>query len=238
MYTSLTICSDVHLCPESPVRNRLFFDWMSRLSNTHLVIAGDLFHYWWDYETVPEQYASLLLPFGSLNERNVKLSLLAGNHDFTLPRQLEATECSLPAGMVLEHGDAADKSKGYLLTTKILRGSAFASLMNRLGPNLGFRFLRSLAGDSHRNFQPNESLIHAQRTHGLKRLESARWVLQGHSHLLAHESHPNGELLWLGDWITHQSYAHWSNGTLRLCRWCPGGPEQEVVIAMEQLGTP
>jgi hypothetical protein len=236
MHMPLTICSDVHLCPESPERNELFFQWLSRLSNTHLVIAGDLFHYWWDYEEVPEKYATLLKPFHYLKNQNVTLSLLAGNHDFTLPGKLENIECSLPGGMVLEHGDAADKSKGYLFITKLLRGPVFEFFMNRLKPDWGFFVLRCLAGNSNRPFKPNRALIKAQRIHGLKMLESSLWVLQGHSHLLAHEKYSNGELVWLGDWITHQSYAHWENGTLKLCRWCPSGPQQEIVVAMEQLG--
>ena len=236
MSIPILFCSDVHLCPEVPERNGRFFRWLESLSNVHLVIVGDLFHYWWDYSRVPSEYSQLLHPFTQLSKRSVKLSLLGGNHDFSLPKQILCDPLKLPSNLHIEHGDRADKSFGYRALRTALRSSVFSGLMSVLGPRLGFIFLKHLAGDSNRTIDTNQRLVIAQRRHGSQLLDKMDWVLQGHSHYLAHEQTSDGALIWLGDWVHHCSYAKWFDGRLQLCRWREGRPEQEVVVPMKELG--
>ena len=236
MSSPILFCSDIHLCPETPVRNARFFRWLETLSDVELVIVGDLFHYWWNYATLPEPYAALLEPLQRLSKRGVRLCLVGGNHDFSLPQQLPANAIQLPPELHIEHGDKADQSLGYRTITAVLHSSAFAALMSRLKPRHGFAFLKKLAGDSKRPYVHNELLVSAQRQHGQAQLGRVDWVLQGHSHYLAHERHSNGALVWLGDWVHHCSYARWADGRLELCCWREGGPEQEVVVSVKELG--
>ena len=237
MPSPILFCSDIHLCPETPDRNARFFRWMAGLSNLHLVIVGDLFHYWWNYAELPTAYAQLLEPFKHLASRGVELSLVAGNHDFALPMQLQTRPLILPEDLVIDHGDSADNSLGYRVIHRTLRSAGFASLMHRLKPQQGFAFLKMLAGTSERPYSDNRRLISAQREYGLRRLKNARWVLQGHSHYLAHEHYAEGELIWLGDWVHHCSYVRYLDGQLQLCCWREGGPEKEVVVAVKKLST-
>lgn len=236
MSLPILFCSDVHLCPETPERNARFFRWLATLSNVHLVIVGDLFHYWWNYTKVPEPYSELLHPFSLLSERSVTVSVMGGNHDFSIPKQIPNVPLDLPAALHVEHGDLADDSLGYLIVRLALQSFPFSALMSMLSPRHGFAFLKWLAGDSNRANGHNDRLIRAQRRYGTRFLSDAKWVIQGHSHYLAHEQSTDGALIWLGDWVHHCSYARWSNGRLQLCCWRESGPEEEVVVAVKELG--
>jgi UDP-2,3-diacylglucosamine pyrophosphatase LpxH len=234
---TLTFCSDVHLCPEEPERNSIFFNWIGQLRDTHLVIAGDLFHYWWDYPALSTKQAALLEPFLRLEDQGVTLSFVPGNHDFSYPRQLPLKGHSLPDSVKVFHGDEADRTLGYRMLSTILRGRPFGMTMKILGSRLGYFSLKLMAGSSRNMMKNNRELVTLQRSFGLKQLQAGtKWVLMGHSHHLGHEEHENGQLIWLGDWVKHHSYAVLKSNRLELFRCLDTGPSEKVLVPMKLLG--
>jgi UDP-2,3-diacylglucosamine pyrophosphatase LpxH len=157
------------------------------------------------------EYAGVCEALRRLARRGVWLGMVPGNHDFAagplFTEELRADVRPAHAETLdgvryhLAHGDEADASLGYRLTRATLRGSAFAALMERLGPQRGGRLLRALAGASRDRPAPQAALLEAQRTWAQARVEEgAQVVVLGHSHAPGLTPLRGGTLINLGDW--------------------------------------
>lgn len=232
----VVMISDVHAAGPDDPRQAALEAFLDALQADRLYLLGDVFHHWWGFRagTLPE-YAGVCRALRALRQRGVGLVMVPGNHDFRAGPFFEdelgaevrpAHRVELDgSAFFLAHGDEADSSPGYRLTRAALRGRAFATLMERLGPEQGGRLLRGLAGASRDRPASQAALVEAQRVWAQARVdEGARVVALGHSHAPGVTALVGGSLYNLGDWRDGPRWLEVEDGQPRLCG-PPTGPQ-------------
>lgn len=199
-----------------------------------LVIAGDLFDFWFEYRTaIPRRHFATLAILRRLRESGVAITYLNGNHDFWLGRFLAAELGieTLDGPLALEaqgrrlwvhHGDGlVGGDLGYRVLRAVIRHPASIALYGLLHPDLGIPLAHQVSRWS-------------RQSRGESRLEPGRlWreiaeprfaqgfdgVLVGHFHHVYERREPGREFFLLGDWITRGTYAVLEDGRVRLEDW-------------------
>jgi UDP-2,3-diacylglucosamine hydrolase len=234
--------SDVHLGLEPPGREKEkqrrligFLDHASR-DASHLFILGDLFDAWIEYRTVvPKGFHRVLAKLHDLAEGGVETHFLVGNHDFWVRDHLsadlgikthaEAFGIELDGKKIfLHHGDGLDpRDRGYLFLRKLLRNRLAIWLYGWVHPDIGVALARSSSRTSRgytttKDFGEGDGMrAAAARLIG----DGYDMVIMGHRHVPCQEKVGTGTYVNLGDWITHNTYARLSGGTLSLLTWEP-----------------
>jgi len=204
--------SDVHAAGPGDPRQVALEAFLDGVEADRLYLLGDVFHHWWGFRsgTMPE-YAGVCDALRRLVHRGISLVVVPGNHDFAtgpffaeeLAAEVRPAHATSLAGVRyhLAHGDEADDSAGYRITRAVLRGGAFAALIEGVGPDRGGRLLRWLAGASRDRPAPLAGLLEAQRIWAQARVEEgAQVVVLGHSHAPGVTPLRGGALINLGDW--------------------------------------
>jgi UDP-2,3-diacylglucosamine pyrophosphatase LpxH len=216
----VALVSDVHLAgPDDPVHAR-FIRWIEDLRVDRLCLCGDVFQHWWHFGAEPfPQYRPVV---DALRRSGIPLVVLPGNHDFHAP----AFFTEAVTGEVvreewdglrvhLAHGDHVDRSPGYRAMSAILRGRAFAALVDTLGPTRAWSFLGRLGG---RGDVPSDpTLVAAQVADARNVLAAGRdLVVYGHTHAPGVHHVPEGIHVNLGDWVTHRTWLLVEDGSVSL----------------------
>jgi len=221
------LVSDLHLDGPAHPSQPAFLRFLATLpASTRLCVLGDAFQAWWHHDGAPfPEYAPVaraLLQFD--------LVYLPGNHDFHALGYFGAHGAAVPpharpgaAVLVrlgaldahLSHGDEADTSWGYTSLHALLRGRAFAALVDALPPPRAWAFLHRVAGRPHGT--PDPGLEGAQVALAAARPEAL--VAMGHTHgpRLLHRK--EGYFLNTGDWVSHRSYATVTGDVVTLSRF-------------------
>ena len=229
--------SDAHLGIENrereAAREDRLHDFLNSLPGraSALVIAGDLFDFWFEYRTaIPRRHFATLAILRHLRESGVALSYLNGNHDFWLGRFL-ATEVGIETHdgplvlaaqgrrIWLHHGDGlVGGDRGYRVLRRVIRHPLSIALYGLLHPDLGIplahqvsRWSRHSRGE--RPLDPER----LWREIALPRFaEGFDTVMVGHFHHVYERREPGREFFLLGDWIDRFSYAVLEDGAVRL----------------------
>jgi len=231
--------SDAHLGIGTPEEDRAkertivrFLETVA-LDGERLFILGDLFDYWFEYRTVvPKGYFRLFTALANLTESGVKVSYLAGNHDFWIatyfrdelgmevfPDPIEQTLHG--RRFYLHHGDGLLKSDtGYRILKRILRNRTNIALFSLLPPDLATRIARGTSNTSRRHtskkvYEGNDMVEFAER----KIREGFDYVVMGHNHQSLYRNIGSGVYVNLGDWINERTYAVFDGTTLKLEQW-------------------
>lgn len=232
--------SDVHLglgtrSSEKLKEDRLLGFLKSILPETDsLFILGDLFDFWFEYQTViPKGFHRTLAALQEFTDRGAKVHYLAGNHDFWMGEFFH-TELGMelhfdPFEMTVEgkriyfhHGDGLAKhDTGYKLIKPVLRNRLNILLYRWLHPDLGVRLARgssrtSRAYTSHKHYGEEEGMLEYAREHIARGIDI---VMMGHRHKPNVVPIDGGMYMNLGDWITYNTYAELADGTVRLKTW-------------------
>jgi UDP-2,3-diacylglucosamine hydrolase len=232
--------SDVHLGLNDPSTERQKEDrLLGFLKNIlprtkHLFIVGDLFDFWFEYKTViPKGFHRTLAALQEFTDHGIDVHYVAGNHDFWMGKFFEAE-----LGMVLHfdpfeievdgkniffhHGDGlARNDLGYKMIKPVLRSRFNITLFRWLHPDLGIR----LARGSSRTSREYTSQKHYGEEEGMIAFARDRIGKGAHIVIMGHRHKPNvvqldgGCYVNLGDWITYNTYAELSDGTLQLKTW-------------------
>jgi UDP-2,3-diacylglucosamine hydrolase len=197
-----------------------------------LVLAGDLFDFWYEWgHVIPKQPFQVLCRLHRLVEQGVVVYYLAGNHDFRLRGFLEndvglhvhvnelAVEIAGRPHLIF-HGDGILKrDAGYRVMKKVLRNGAAQRIFSWLHPDLAMRLARGTSVTSRAIIKPDphddeEFLAWAQGLFA----EGYAGVVAGHTHRPV--EHIEGDRVYvnLGDWILHYTYGLHDGTRLRLCR--------------------
>jgi len=213
-------------------KRRRFTRFLAGLGDAErLYVAGDLFDFWFEYRRImPAGFTDVLLPLRQLVLAGTGVTLLGGNHDYWLGRQLEE-EFGFqlaPGGLVAEHQgrrlriDHGDESlsgdRGYLALKAIIRQRAFIGAARLLHPDFTFWAAERLSRGSRWLEEHEPEHGRGERPLRLKRLLDERWdaLIFGHLHLGFHWRYRQWDLLCLGDWMRRFSYARLAGGELRL----------------------
>ena len=87
--SKICFISDVHLGydkgEKEAAKEQLFLDFLKKIQTDvdTIVIAGDLFDYWFDYRTVvPKDFVRVLAALYEMKDKGIEIEYLMGNHDF------------------------------------------------------------------------------------------------------------------------------------------------------------
>ncbi|HJN75374.1 MAG TPA: UDP-2,3-diacylglucosamine diphosphatase [Myxococcota bacterium] len=190
-------------------------------------LLGDLFQWWWGGRDLAfAEHRPVMDALARLQGRGAAVHFVPGNHDFgaaPLFRELgivvsDRIEVELGGRrFVLIHGDEADRTLGYRLTRRLLRGPAYAGLMRLVGPARAQRIGLGLAGASYVG-EPNASLIEAQVALAVEELGAADVVVMGHSHAPDVRALPGGTYVNLGDFLHQHTWLSVGEDGLELRR--------------------
>lgn len=231
------IFSDAHLGAESATReaarlSRLhaFLDSLPGRAHT-LVIAGDLFEFWFEYRTViPRRYLDTLCRLRRLRQAGLEITYLTGNHDFSLGSFLRdeiglhtrvgALSLELQGRRLwIHHGDGlVGGDLGYRILRRVIRSPVSIALYRLIHPDLGIPFAHWVSGLSRRSREAR--MLEPERL--IREVAEPRFaagydaVLIGHFHHTYEHRQPGREFFLLGDWIRHFTYAVVEGGHIRL----------------------
>lgn len=227
------ICfSDVHLLlhysseeKEKLVLLEQFLDYIIQEKPAQLIIAGDLFDVWYEYQLViPKPYFPILHKMATIRESGVKIVYLVGNHDFKfkdffvkyIPAEIydDYYEISINDKRYLfAHGDAyTSNDLRYHLLKTILRNRFVNAVFGLVHPDIGLKFGRWMSRSSRnkqdaptkRNYLEKGLIDFALN----KTAAGFDYVVMGHIHDPKIKKLTHGKYINLGDWIQHYSYLY------------------------------
>jgi UDP-2,3-diacylglucosamine hydrolase len=202
-----------------------------------LFILGDLFDYWFEYNTViPKEHIRLLVALAALAER-VPVHYLIGNHDFghntffedELGIRIYRSDLEITLHgkqFYLAHGDGkAWNDTGYLVLRSILRNHLALWLWKWLHPDIGVGLAaavsrRSRAYTSEKNYGNERDGLECFAEQRIQ--AGADFVLMGHLHKPVIKTFAGqtpegkqycGTYINTGDWLTHRTFARFNSAT-------------------------
>lgn len=201
---------------------------------SQLFIVGDLFDAWFEYRTViPKGFHRLFAKLDELVSRGIIVHYLAGNHDFWMKDffhdELGVLIYADPLAITIDgkrvfihHGDGlAGNDTGYKILKHVLRNPVNIWLYRWLHPDIGL----TLAQSTSRKSRNHTSVKEYGERDGMLNLAKQKFsegvdiVIMGHRHQPTRQEFGAGTYINLGDWITHNSYAVLSDGTISLHEW-------------------
>ncbi|MFP4527403.1 MAG: UDP-2,3-diacylglucosamine diphosphatase [Candidatus Kapaibacterium sp.] len=231
--------SDIHLGLFGRQREReretLLIDFLEKISGdaTHLIIAGDLFDYWFEYKTViPRAFVRTLGVLNELQTSGVRIEYVMGNHDFGhwdffehdlgIPVHKEdiVREYS-GCRFYISHGDGKSyKDTGYKILKKILRSPVSLKLYSWLHPDAGIGLALASSRKSRKHTDQKD---YGQRDGMLdfaksKIEEGFDYVIMGHRHQAVRKQFGKGWYVNLGEWINNPTFARFDGEKIELMR--------------------
>jgi UDP-2,3-diacylglucosamine hydrolase len=221
------ILSDVHLgaVPDATERDLVvFLDHVGEHASS-LLIAGDLFDFWFEYgEVIPGRHFRTLAALSRLVDAGVPVIMAGGNHDAWGGRFLrehvgisyhtEPFHCELGgARSLVAHGDGLGRGDfKYRALKTVIRSRAAIGAFRVLHPELGLRLARAVStthekADDDLAAEGRARFLESWATEQLSTDASLRYVVCGHSHLpVVREHQPGRWYINAGDWISHFTY--------------------------------
>lgn len=218
--------SDAHLgavlVPDAPRQEALLFRLlqMAGQGGGSLVLAGDLFDFWYEWNhVIPKQPFRVLCALRGLVEQGVQVYYLAGNHDFRLRGfleteiglhiQLDAIDARIGSQRVfVYHGDGIlSRDTGYRAMKRVFRNRPIQRVFSWLHPDWSMRLARRTSVTSRtvikqRPDDDAEYLAFARARFA----EGYDGVVLGHTHRPVEHAEDGRVYVNLGDWITHFTY--------------------------------
>lgn len=236
------ITSDIHLGAVPSETERAFLSFLEHVGGhaSSLLIAGDLFDFWFEYGTIiPGRHFRVLAALADLVDAGIPVTMAGGNHDAWGGRFLEQ-EVGLvfhegPFTMslggrraIVAHGDGLGGGDlKYRALKAVLRSRAAILGFRALHPELGMRIARAVSStevkaDHDARAQSRARFIESWAADRLAEDETLAWVVCGHTHVPAiRELAPGRYYINSGDWITHDSYVTVrADRAPELHRWC------------------
>jgi UDP-2,3-diacylglucosamine hydrolase len=248
MHNKIYFASDFHLgIPDhdsSLVREKKLVAWleMARQDAAEIYLMGDLFDFWFEYQTaIPRGYARLLGKLAEITDSGTKVHLFRGNHDMwafnylseelnvQLHREPEFKTFS-GKNFYLAHGDGLGPGDhGYKFIKKVFANRINQRLFRLFHPDFGIRMAlywsrksRSVAmvkekKDEDRNLRLIEARISVHSRALIQANPGLDYLIYGHYHQpVETKLSAKATQLVLGDWLTHFTYAEFDGETLQL----------------------
>lgn len=238
---NIYFASDFHLGLQTgsdPVdRERKVVRWLNHVAGEakEIYLLGDIFDFWWEYRlVVPKGFTRFLGTVAEITDSGVPVHFFTGNHDMWI-RNYFSTECGMivhtaplsttfdDRSFHLAHGeglgsnDAAYKVLLAVFRNKFLR-RAYSFLHPSIGVGIGLMWsLNSRLGKGlEQEFfgEEKEDLIRYAKS--ILEKEDIEYFVFGHRHLaMKYKLQKGQEIVFLGDWIKHGSYAEWDGNELK-----------------------
>lgn len=214
--------SDVHLGFQEreldKMREDLLLKTLEKLSNDckTLVILGDLFDFWFEYNTViPKYFFRTISKFYEIREKGIEIVYLMGNHDFghknffeeEIKVKLIKEDVEIEfygKRFYLAHGDGKSfYDSVYNFLKKILRNPISLFLYGKLHPDFGIKLASGSSKESRKHTsKKNFGDVEGMEQFAEKKIaEGFDYVVMGHRHKLINKQIQNGFYINLGDWL-------------------------------------
>jgi UDP-2,3-diacylglucosamine hydrolase len=237
------IISDVHLGAVPDDTERSLVRFLEQVGNdaASLLVAGDLFDFWFEYgDVIPGRYFRTLAALARLVDAGMPVLLVGGNHDAWggrfLREQVGVDFHADPFHMLLggqralvAHGDGVGAGDfKYRALKAVLRSRAAIAAFRALHPELGVRLARAVSRteaktDEEIIAEGRAAFLDAWATDQLRADPSLRLVVCGHAHLpVVKQVEPGRYYVNAGDWVTHFTYITVTADGPNLHTW-PGG---------------
>ena len=238
--------SDNHLGAPTPVasapREKRFVQWLSEIQQdaAALFLLGDLFDFWFEYKTVvPKGFVRVLGKLAEMADAGIHIHFFVGNHDLWMLDYLEK-EVGIKVHyqpkeftfndrlFFIGHGDGlGPEDKGYKRMKKIFTNPFFQWCFRWLHPDLGMRLghylsvkNKLISGEEDAIFLGEDKEWLAQYAKRKYNEKARDYFVFGHRHIpLDIAINDQSRYINLGDWITHFTYAEFSENTMALKKW-------------------
>jgi UDP-2,3-diacylglucosamine hydrolase len=231
--------SDAHLGVNPPGaradREKLLVEFLESIRGkaSHLVIVGDLFEFWYEYnDYVNRNHFELFFALRELVRLGCEVHLLRGNHDFAygdfFPKSLGV---QVHRSLVLEiqgkkvyfhHGDGVAKSDfGYRIMRRVLDFPPNRFLFKQIHPDWGMALARFVGRNSRKIGESREINLQEYLGWGASILKRKKCdvCIHGHHHISGIWDVEGGVVASPGEWI-------WKPAILRMEE---GGLSQEML---------
>ncbi len=232
--------SDFHLglnTGTSPLdREKKVVRWLRSVADDakEIYLLGDIFDFWWEYRlVVPRGYTRFLGTVSEITDSGVPVHFFTGNHDMWV-RDYLSSECGMiihtaPITRVfngrtfhLAHGEGlGTKELGYRILLSIFRSKTLRAMYSALHPSIGVGIgnmwsLSSRLGKGlEQQFFGEEKEDLIRYTKSVLAVEPVEYFIFGHRHLaMKYIFRETVEIVFLGDWIKHGSFAEWDGSEL------------------------
>ena len=204
-----------------------------------LYLLGDILDYWWEYrDVVPRGFTRFFGALAALADDGVEIIWFKGNHDIWifdyLPREigLKVHDGLLDTVIdgrrfVMEHGDGVGRLPWtFRALRRLFRCRPAQIAFAAIHPRWTVGFAHSWSSHSRKKggYIPSEgageSLVEFAEEFNATASPKVDYFIFGHHHTMLQRPLPGGgEIVILGDWINHFSYAIWDTRMLRLEKW-------------------
>ena len=238
--------SDNHLGAPTPEasapREKRFVQWLSEIQQdaAALFLLGDLFDFWFEYKTVvPKGFVRVLGKLAEIADAGIPIHFFVGNHDLWMLDYLEK-EVGIKVHyqpkeftfndrlFFIGHGDGlGPEDKSYKRMKKIFTNPFFQWCFRWLHPDLGMRLghylsvkNKLISGEEDAIFLGEDKEWLAQYAKRKYNEKARDYFVFGHRHIpLDIAINDQARYINLGDWITHFTYAEFSENTMALKKW-------------------
>lgn len=195
-------------------------------NSDELIIVGDLFDYWFEYnKVIQKEFIRTLGALADYCDTGKQIHYIIGNHDFLhkdffekeIGVKLYFNELKIEFNnkkFFISHGDGLIKNDiGYKILKKILRNKIIQRIYTLIHPDLGISIAKkssraSREYTSKKNYGENDALFDTAK----QIIDSGfDYVMFGHSHKKAFEKYKSGFYVNLGTWLEKPSYGKFTN---------------------------
>ena len=228
--------SDAHLGVNPPGaradREKLLVEFLESIrgKTSHLVIVGDLFEFWYEYnDYVNRNHFELFFALRELVRLGCEVHLLCGNHDFAygdfFPKSLGV---QVHRSLVLEiqgkkvyfhHGDGVAKSDfGYRIMRRVLDFPPNRFLFKQIHPDWGMALARFVGRNSRKIGESREINLQEYLGWGASILKRKKCdvCIHGHHHISGIWDVEGGVVASPGEWIWKPAILRMEEGGLSL----------------------
>lgn len=239
--------SDLHLgapyFPDSAEVERKVVSFLESIRHdaARIFLLGDILDYWYEYRyVVPKGFVRFFGKLAELSDSGIEITWLIGNHDIWifdyLPRELGISVCDGPLTVELggkrfymAHGDGLGATKrSFRMLRSLFRNRVCQWLFSGIHPRWTVPFAQRWSRSSRENGADTSAYQQTMVDNLVRYSEEVEkkepgidYFIYGHLHVMERRGLAGGaEMIILGDWITHFSYARYTpSGGLRLFRW-------------------
>jgi UDP-2,3-diacylglucosamine hydrolase len=199
-----------------------------------LVIAGDLFEFWFEWkEVIPRRAFRTIAALAEVRARGVPVLMMAGNHDcwggsflreeLGVDYRLEPWEGTVAGWSArIEHGDGLRprEDRSYRILRRFLRHPWPRAAFRVLPPDFAARLAYGSSNTS-RSYRPTDDgrALKAAAERQLRADPRLELIVYGHSHMPAVERLAQGVYANAGSWLDGPTFLHVTPHRISLRRW-------------------